>query len=220
MTDLATTLATHEAVIERGLNTFVEVGAALAAIRDGRLYRDTHGTFEDYCQERWSLTRRHVNRLVAASEVVREMGPTGPIPPPTSERHARELAHVDEDDRQDVWLETNRRTNNRPTAAVVREVAREIADRVADQLPGIVDEVAEGERRITEAAARINPDRWEDRLGTQHTAAIIRAVEALTDLPDPRQAARDFPEWRRHNVTATLAAATAWLTAFTQEWNA
>ena len=42
-------LAELELVIERGLKTFVEVGAALLGIRDGRLYRETHATFEDYC---------------------------------------------------------------------------------------------------------------------------------------------------------------------------
>lgn len=39
-------LAAHEATIERGLKTFVEVGGALLAIRNARLYRATHATFE------------------------------------------------------------------------------------------------------------------------------------------------------------------------------
>lgn len=36
-------LAQHEGVIERGLKTFVDVGNALLAIRDKRLYRQDHG---------------------------------------------------------------------------------------------------------------------------------------------------------------------------------
>lgn len=35
-----------ESVIERGTKTFIEVGYALAEIRDQRLYRQTHATFE------------------------------------------------------------------------------------------------------------------------------------------------------------------------------
>jgi hypothetical protein len=48
-------LAELERVMERGLQTFVEVGKALADIRDGELYRGQgYATFEDYCQQRWA----------------------------------------------------------------------------------------------------------------------------------------------------------------------
>lgn len=36
-----------EQVIERGLQTFVEVGNAIREIRDSRLYKDEYGTFEE-----------------------------------------------------------------------------------------------------------------------------------------------------------------------------
>ena len=51
-----------EAVIERGLATFIEVGKALMEIQDGRLYRETHATFEDYCRQRWEMSRVHAHR--------------------------------------------------------------------------------------------------------------------------------------------------------------
>ncbi len=69
----ADALAEHEAVIAGGLQTFVEVGKALLAIRDSRLYRTSYATFEEYCQGTWSLSRRHVNRMVQASQVVELM---------------------------------------------------------------------------------------------------------------------------------------------------
>jgi hypothetical protein len=47
-----------EEKIERGLKTFIEVGTALREIRDKRLCRQTHGTFEDYCRERWRWSKR------------------------------------------------------------------------------------------------------------------------------------------------------------------
>ncbi|SRR6266516_2104440 len=62
-----------EAVIARGQKTFVEVGQALLAIRDGRLYKKEYKTFEQYCRDRWKWSKTHVNRLIAASE----MAPTG-----------------------------------------------------------------------------------------------------------------------------------------------
>ena len=60
-----------EAVIERGLRTFVEVGEALLRIRDERLYRETHGTFEDYCRERWAMRREVADRAFCRGVFVR-----------------------------------------------------------------------------------------------------------------------------------------------------
>ncbi len=52
------TLAELEAVMERGLVTFIEVGTALLEIDDGRLYLESHATFEEYLWERWGASRR------------------------------------------------------------------------------------------------------------------------------------------------------------------
>jgi hypothetical protein len=39
-------LGTLEGVVQKGLATFIEVGRALAEIRDRKLYRVEYGTFE------------------------------------------------------------------------------------------------------------------------------------------------------------------------------
>jgi hypothetical protein len=44
-----------EAVAQHGLETYVEVGNALAEIRDRHLYRDSHPSFETYARERWGV---------------------------------------------------------------------------------------------------------------------------------------------------------------------
>jgi hypothetical protein len=38
--------------IDGGIKTFIEVGSALLEIRDDRLYRESYGTFDDYCRVR------------------------------------------------------------------------------------------------------------------------------------------------------------------------
>lgn len=96
-------LAHHEAIIERGLRTFTEVGNALLAIRDGRLYRKDYSTFEEYCRRKWDMSQRHANRLVASVEVVQNLGPMGPIPPPASERQARPLTGLEPEQQREVW---------------------------------------------------------------------------------------------------------------------
>lgn len=119
------TLAAHEATIAAGLQTFVEVGNALAAIRDGRLYRDTHGTFEEYCKKRWGLSRQYAYRTIAAAGVAGNLSPTGDKP--TSERQVRPLAQLPPEQQREAW-ETAVATapNGRPTGAHVAETVRRI----------------------------------------------------------------------------------------------
>jgi hypothetical protein len=66
----ATTLREAEAVIARGIKVWKEVGNALMRIRAGRLYRETHETFAEYCLERWGMGKSHAYRLTRASEIV------------------------------------------------------------------------------------------------------------------------------------------------------
>lgn len=114
-------LAQHEAVIERGLQTFVEVGQALLAIRDGRLYRQDHATFEDYCRERWGMSRVHAHRTIEAALVAENLLPMGNIP--TNERQARPLTALEPDEQREVWQEAvETAPNGRVTAKHVEDV--------------------------------------------------------------------------------------------------
>lgn len=39
-------------------SAFYQAGKALAQLRDSKLYRSTHRTFEEYCHERFGFSRR------------------------------------------------------------------------------------------------------------------------------------------------------------------
>jgi len=114
-----------EAVIERGLATFVAVGDALVRIRDERLYRATHRTFEAYCRERWQLGRKRAYDLIGAASVAAELSPMGDTQP-SSERVARELAPLRGEPTQlrEAWSEVVEKHGPAPTAAQVREIVR------------------------------------------------------------------------------------------------
>lgn len=122
-------LRTHEqleAIVERGLATFVEVGQALAEIRDRRTYRETHGDFDSYCRERWGFSRRRADQQIEAARTVASLGTTVPTPPPANEAQARELARVPEPERPVVWQKATERAageDRQVTAADVRVVA-------------------------------------------------------------------------------------------------
>lgn len=126
MDELTTTeqqaLAQYETVIETGLQTFYEVGTALLAIRDNRLYRQDYSTFEDYCRERWEMTPQHAGRMIQAAKITANLEPMGSIP--SSERQARELAPLEPDAQRIVWEVVQQTApDGRVTAAHVKSVA-------------------------------------------------------------------------------------------------
>src|SRR5262249_10891113 len=45
-----------ERVVDEGWYAYLRVRNALGAIRDRRLYRDTHATFTEYCEDRFGIT--------------------------------------------------------------------------------------------------------------------------------------------------------------------
>jgi hypothetical protein len=127
-------LAELETVIERGLSTFVDVGTALAEIRDSRLYRGSQSDFDAYCRDRWGFSRRHSSRLITAAQIAEQLGPVGPIPElstvvdtplPTSERQVRELARVVPEQRAETWQAVIEQHGEKPTAEQVRRVVQE-----------------------------------------------------------------------------------------------
>lgn len=96
-----------EATIQEGMQKFLEVGAALAQIRDNRLYRAEYATWEDYLRHKWGRTSQWAHQLIEGSIATRE------LPPEISTmvdnpRVARAVARVPRERR----------------AAVVREAAR------------------------------------------------------------------------------------------------
>lgn len=125
-------LMEHEKVIEQGLNTFIDVGNALVAIRDGKKYRAAgYGTFEDYCQRRWEISKQYAGNLMRAAEIVRELETeTETIVSvlPKTEGQVRPLAPLRNEPEKvrEAWAEAvDRAGGDQPTAAQVAEVVAE-----------------------------------------------------------------------------------------------
>jgi hypothetical protein len=91
-------LAQHEETIARNINSFVECGNALLEIRDKKLYRADFVDFHVYCRERWNIGRAHAYRLMEAADVANDVEGV------ETERQARELAPLEKELRNEVWL--------------------------------------------------------------------------------------------------------------------
>ena len=119
-----TELARLESVIERGKETFIEVGTALCRIRDARLYRATNGSFQCYCEARWNFSRVQAHRLIEAANVVALL-PIGNTSQITNEAQARALARVPEELRVEV-LEAAVKSGKPITAKTITESSVEV----------------------------------------------------------------------------------------------
>ena len=92
-----------EQTIEAGRKTFVEVGLALAEIRDTRLYRSDFDTFEAYCQKKWGWNSSRARQLIGAASVVEDLKKQSvTIVTPATESQACELAKVEPANRVEV----------------------------------------------------------------------------------------------------------------------
>jgi hypothetical protein len=115
-----TRLRLCESVIEGGLAAFLEVGAALAEVKGSRLYRETHGTFADYCRDRWGMGKSRAYQLIDASAIVGEMSTT--VDKPESEWPVRPLKKLPPEERAGAWEEAVEVAGGQPTQAQVEQV--------------------------------------------------------------------------------------------------
>jgi hypothetical protein len=92
---------------------FFEAGKALMELRDRRLYRSTHKTFEEYCRDRFAHSRQQSNYLIAAASVYenlttigcqnvenQNLTTNGTQIMPTSERQVRSMTKLEPQQQQ------------------------------------------------------------------------------------------------------------------------
>lgn len=114
--------------------TFHEAGTALRELRDRRLYRSTHQTFEEYCRDRFEMTRAAAYYLIDAATVMDNLLlKCQQIVDifPTKESHCREVGKLEPDKQPDAWIELVKRTGGKkvPPARTIREIVQEVQER-------------------------------------------------------------------------------------------
>jgi hypothetical protein len=123
----AGTLQAYEKAIERGLQSFVEVGRALMQIRDSKLYRATHATFEDYCEGRWQMSKSRAYQVMEASGVAERVQNSGrTLPPISTASHAEALAELPDDEQAEAYEEA---VETAPDGKVTAEHVAEVVEK-------------------------------------------------------------------------------------------
>lgn len=196
-------LRRQEKRIEKALPTFVEIGEALGTIRDSKLYRGTHATFDAYLDDRWGFTRQRASQLIGAAATVAEL-PAAVAPAIDSERKARAIRPVADKPgkaKAAVREASKTSTTGHPTAADLERAVTKVSGDgsvptpPAGPSPGVdawvtatnglsivaMDEATRVKVRGTAAGlvAAIDKFNGEDRKERQKVAAQSRAKKAV-----------------------------------------
>lgn len=116
-----------EGIIKAGKDAFLEVGKALAEIKESRLYRDDFPSFKAYLDARWGISRGHAYRLIDAAEVKAELSPIGDKI--TNEAQIREVAKVPKSKREEVVKKATAAAGGEaPTARQIADTAKAVVD--------------------------------------------------------------------------------------------
>ncbi len=111
-----------ERIVEQA---FYRAGSALAKIRDQRLSRSTHETFESYCQARFNFSRQAANYLIAGAKVYENLETNGCQILPTKERQVRAIACLDSEKQNEVWKAAVNLAKQRvPSSRIVKLAAQ------------------------------------------------------------------------------------------------
>lgn len=152
-----------EATIGKGQRAFVETADALTVIRDQRLYRETHSTFDAYCQDRWSFTRQRAQQVISAGETIKAL-PAAVAAKIDTERKARAIKPV--------------ATKPRQAAAAVKTAERSSAN--GEATAAAISTVVDG--MTSKPPAGVHPETGEVEVGSADAEVWLTMSERL-NLP-------------------------------------
>ncbi len=125
--------------------SFFIAGSALMELRDRRLYRSTHATFEEYCRSRFDYTRRRPYQLIEAAQIYQNLiDKCEQIVHilPTKEGQVRPLSQLDKEEQASAWSTAVEEAGGKlPTGRIVKEVVQRIKDKTQPPIPFQVGEV-------------------------------------------------------------------------------
>jgi hypothetical protein len=187
--DESARLAELEAIVTDGLNTFVTVGRALAEIRDSRLYRGSHGTFEAYCEQQWSLSRSRAYRIIEAAGITEALSPIGDTPAPANEGQARELSGLPADAAAEVMRRAHEETDGKVTASAIRQARETLPPRPDPWAARVAAELAASDEGYAEHASTLAPspavtEYLESAPGVADSGYVRRFMAALARSDD------------------------------------
>ncbi|GAA3225211.1 hypothetical protein GCM10020216_039470 [Nonomuraea helvata] len=193
-------LALCEAALDHLRVAFWIAGRALEVIQKARLYRETHATFEEYCAERWGMSRQHAYRLIREWSLAERLMILSPIGDKIKigESHVRELLPVKDthsEEAAEVVFRTVAESDVKVTAELLRQVVGVLPDGEFDREAAVAEIRAflarGGETVDDEEAPAAAPSRWSAR------ATRVRATLEQLAVRPSRKSTVQAEEVRR-----------------------
>ena len=123
---------------------FYEAAKALMELRDKRLYRSSHKTFEAYCRDRFRFTRMAACQKIAAVIVVENLSTNGLQILPTNERQVRPLIKLEPEQQRYVWqLAVEEAGGKMPSGRIVQDIVQRIMQQTNVSNPYRVGEICQ-----------------------------------------------------------------------------
>ena len=126
---------------------FYQAGMALMELRDRKLYRSTHATFEDYCRDRFDYTRRRPYQLIEAAliydNLIEKCAKILHILP-TKEGQIQPLSQLEREEQPEAWITAVEEAGGKvPPGRIVKEVVQRIKDKERPPITLKVGEVCQ-----------------------------------------------------------------------------
>ena len=122
------------------VDSFYQAGVALRELRDRKLFRSTHRTFEEYARDILGFSRIRLYQLMGAAQVYENIRENVNAPLtflPTTEYQCRPLVKLTQEEQVEAWkIAVDLAGEKTPTSAAVRQAVLEIEQRSAsDEAP-------------------------------------------------------------------------------------
>ncbi len=131
--------ADRQRLEERVERAFYESGLALKELRDRRLYRNTHKSFEQYCQDKFGYERRYPYYLIDAVDVVDNLRTISAQILPNKETQVRPLIKLKQDEQCQIWQAAVEQAGGKvPLARIVKDAVlrhKGIVERLKEKHP-------------------------------------------------------------------------------------
>lgn len=123
----------YEETILKNLKSFLEVANALLEIREKKLYRASHQTFDIYVKERWGFSDRYARNLISSAGVIKNLttGTIVPVLVPENEAQARAISDLKPEQQIEVAAEMKKLKDSgeKVTAETFKTKANELRNK-------------------------------------------------------------------------------------------
>ena len=163
-----------------GVEAMIEAGRALAEIRDSQLYRTTTTTWEAYVDQRFRITKRRCDQMIAFAGVVDAVSSSlGTTVPKLTERAIRPLVGMDAEAVEAVISEASEDPAG-VTAASIRKAVAKRKKPKATKAPRPV------RLKVPGAIVVVTLNRKASAAGIDIEAALLAALDAHRQGRDDR----------------------------------